>query len=250
MLVADRMTSPPVGVTPDVTVSSIARVLEEHAISAVPVMEADRMVGIVSTSDVLRSFAAARDTPVNARAIMSTRVVVARPTERLDEAARRLVRERIHRLVVVDEGRPIGILAARDILLGLPHRRMTLPLRAVMTTPIQSIAIGDSVATGIAALAATNVHGLVVVEEEWPVGVLTHHEALAARALPPDMQKRAVEEIMSYETICLDVGTPIYRAVAHALAMDVRRFLVVEGRRLVGIVSCHDLVGALVRQAD
>ena len=50
---------------------------------------------------------------------------------------------------------------------------------------------------------------------------------------------------MSQETICLDVETPIYRAAGYGISMNVRRLLVVQGRRLVGIVSALDLVGAL-----
>jgi len=52
---------------------------------------------------------------------------------------------------------------------------------------------------------------------------------------------------MSYETICLDVETPIHRVAKHGVAMNVRRFLAVEHRDLVGIVSSLDLVGVLAR---
>jgi CBS domain-containing protein len=78
-----------------------------------------------------------------------------------------------------------------------------------------------------------------------PVGVFTHAEALLARRLPPEMRTRPVEEVMSYETICLDRSTPLYRAAAYANSMNVRRILVVEHRRLVGVVSCLDLVAIL-----
>jgi hypothetical protein len=60
------------------------------------------------------------------------------------------------------------------------------------------------------------------------------------------MRRRPVEDAMSYETICLDVATPIYRAAASAISTNVRRLLI-EHRRLVGIVSCLDLVDVPAR---
>ena len=99
-------------------------------------------------------------------------------------------------------------------------------------------------------LAQANVHGIVVVDGTSPVGVFTHAEALSARKLPPALRESPVEDVMSYETICLDVATPLHRAAAYMVAMNVRRILVVEHRRLVGIVSCLDLVDVLARAPE
>jgi CBS domain-containing protein len=59
-----------------------------------------------------------------------------------------------------------------------------------------------------------------------------------------------IEDVMSYETICLDVSSPIHRAASYMVSMNVRRILVVEHRRLVGIVSCLDLVDVLARAPE
>ena len=70
-------------------------------------------------------------------------------------------------------------------------------------------------------------------------------EAIAARALPANLREMPVERVMSYETVCLDVATPVHRAASYVVAMNVRRILVVEKRDLVGIMSCLDLVACL-----
>ena len=54
MIAADIMTKNVVTVTPDTTVVEIARILLEKRISAVPVVENGRPVGIVSEGDLLR----------------------------------------------------------------------------------------------------------------------------------------------------------------------------------------------------
>jgi signal-transduction protein with cAMP-binding, CBS, and nucleotidyltransferase domain len=70
-------------------------------------------------------------------------------------------------------------------------------------------------------------------------------EAIHARALPSMFLDSPVERVMSYETICLDVGTPLYRVAGHATQMRVRRILAVHSRQLRGIVSGFDLVRVL-----
>lgn len=244
--VGDRMTTPPIVVEEDAALETIARLLERHSISALPVVASGRLAGIVSTTDVVKTMASTANDATRARSLMSAPVVIARRNEPIEEAATKLVARGVHRLVVVDEDRPVGILGARDILVALRHRRPTVTVGALMSSPVNTIDVGDSIDTAVGALASANVHGLVVVDADWPVGAFTHREALAARALPPELRRRPVEEVMSYETICLDAATPAYRAVAHAIAMDVRRLLVVHERRLVGILSCVDLVRALI----
>jgi CBS domain-containing protein len=246
-LVRDRMTTPAVTVHANTFLPDVVKLFDSKSISALPVVDDDRLVGVVSTTDVVRSLSGAQTRPLTASSLMSSPPLIARADEGLDEAAWRLVAGRVHRLVVTDGDRPIGILAARDCLEELLTRRVKDPVRAIMTTPAHGIDIRDSIDEATSRLASANVHGLVVVDGMEPVGVYTHKEAIAARALPPELRRRPVESVMSYETICLDVATPIHRAAAYAMVMNVRRFLVVEHRRLAGIVSCIDLVAALSR---
>ena len=116
-----------------------------------------------------------------------------------------------------------------------------------MRMPVESVEVGAPISDAVERLASANVHGIVVVDGSAPVGVFTHAEALAAKKLPPALRESPVEDVMSYETICLDVATPIHRAASYMVSMNVRRILVVEHRRLVGIVSCLDLVDILAR---
>jgi predicted transcriptional regulator len=242
MLVRERMTSPAVTQGPDTTVTALIAVLRLRGISAVPIVENGVLLGIVSTTDLLSAPSRAR-----AKDVMSLPVLTALPDDQLDTAARRLAAGRIHRLVVVDDARVAGILSARDILSEVRRRKQTDPVRDIMRAPVESIEVGLPVVDAVERLAHANVHGIVVVDGASPVGVFTHTEALAARKLPPALQGAPVEDVMSYETICLDVATPIHRAASYMVSMNVRRILVVEHRRLVGIVSCLDLVDVLAR---
>lgn len=50
--------------------------------------------------------------------IMSRDVRTARPTDRLDDARRTLESNRVHHLVVMDGGRAVGVISARDLARG------------------------------------------------------------------------------------------------------------------------------------
>jgi CBS domain-containing protein len=177
--------------------------------------------------------------------IMTAPALTAQPDEPLEDAAWRLARARFHRPVVTDGDLPVGVLSACDVLEVVREQRIQACIGTLMTTPVETVDIGDTIDTATRKLATSNVHGIVVVDGESPVGVYTHREAIAARRLPPSLRLRPVEDVMSQETICLDVETPIDRAAGYGTSMDVRRLLVVQGRRLVGIVSALDLIGAL-----
>jgi CBS domain-containing protein len=56
--VEDVMTAEPVTVSPDATVEDVATLLVEREVSRLPVMDGERLVGIISKSDIVRAIAA------------------------------------------------------------------------------------------------------------------------------------------------------------------------------------------------
>jgi CBS domain-containing protein len=174
---------------------------------------------------------------------MRTRVVTVDEDQPLRDAATKMVEHHIHRVIVLREGRPVAVVSTRDAMRAVLFHHIETPLAKAITTPVITIDLGEHLDVAVHRLADANVRGLVVVDGEWPVGVFTHTEAMKARSLPRELlEKTTVEEVMSYETICLDVSTPLYRVAGHAVQMNVRRILAVHDRRLRGILTGFDLV--------
>jgi CBS domain-containing protein len=244
-IVRDRMNAPVVTSSVDATIEEVALTFERSSISAMPVMEGGRLAGIVSTTDVVRFLSREPVAGGVVGSIMTTPALTTGPDEPLDNAAWLLARARVHRFVVTDDNLPVGMLSASDLLEAVRDRRIPTSLGSFMSAPVETIDVGDTIDAAMQKLATTNVHGIVVVDGDSPVGVYTHREAIAAHWLPPALRLRPVEDVMSQETICVDVETPVYRAASYGIGMDVRRLLVVQRKRLVGIVSALDLVGAL-----
>lgn len=231
-----------VSVGPTATVAEITALLEKRDISAVPVVEPNGALrGIVSMADILRASSDAAATPI-AIHVLRTPVITVSADAPLKEAAQKMAEHRIHRLIVCEGERAIGVLSTRDAMKAIVEARVLAPVRDVTTTPVEALDVGETVDAALAKLERANVRGLVVVDEEWPVGVFTQLEALRARALPASLRGGPVENVMSYETICMDAATPLYRVASQARALRVRRILVVDHKRLYGIASGFDLV--------
>ncbi len=250
--VRDYQSGSLVTVRPETPLTEVQRLLERQDITAVPVVEGSVLTGILSTTDLLRvarlelrrpgDVVRITALPHLAREVMRAPVVAIAETDSLRDAASSMVEHRIHGVVVVRGETPVGMLTTRDAMRAVRSYRVEEPLARVLSAPVITVDVGDSIATAVDRLADANVHGLVVVDGDWPVGVFTHTEAIKARALPPDLLETPVEGVMSYETICLNVHTPLYRVAGHAIEMRVRRILATENRKLVGIVTGFDVV--------
>ena len=103
----------PVTVTPDTTLAGCLEVMQRHEVSGLPVVEGQRLVGIVTSRDV--RFESDESKPVHA--LMTRRLVTVRPNVTQDEARKLLHQNRIEKLLVVgDEGELVGLITFKDLM--------------------------------------------------------------------------------------------------------------------------------------
>jgi len=115
--VREAMTASPASVSGAAPVVDAARLLAAQDVGSLPVVEDDRLVGMITDRDlVVRVLAEDRDPrEVHVREVCSGDPVVATPDEALDAALVRMAQEQVRRLPVVDDGRLVGILAQADV---------------------------------------------------------------------------------------------------------------------------------------
>jgi IMP dehydrogenase len=102
----------PVTVRPSQSLREALSVMRQHDISGVPVVEGESPVGILTARDI--RFEKNLDQPVSA--LMTTKLVSVRPGCSTDEAKELLHKHRIEKLLVVENGRLIGLITIKDLL--------------------------------------------------------------------------------------------------------------------------------------
>ncbi|MGK3983884.1 CBS domain-containing protein [Sorangium sp. So ce136] len=240
---------------PDTTpLPEVHRSLGEHAISCVPVVDAaSRAIGVLSRTDLLRL--GRFDTKTNSRGMLLTLpdvpardvlrpgIITVGRTTLVVQAASVLLKHRIHRVFVREGDSLTGVFSTKDLLLALVEARDATPIAELMSAPAYTIPLDAPLALAADRLTTAQVSGLVVVDPDgWPVGMFTQTEALLAHGVLSDSP---VEDVMSPAMVCLDVRTPLHRAAAAAHAAQARRVLVVQGRRLRGVLTGLDFARAV-----
>jgi CBS domain-containing protein len=128
--VGDVMSRELVSIGPRDTVGQAIALMREHGISRLPVVDGGKLVGVVTIHDIIIKVIQPRQRVTRGeyageklrtlshqvKDIMTTDVIVARPDEPLSTAMRRMLEADVSCLIVVHDGRPVGILTRTDIL--------------------------------------------------------------------------------------------------------------------------------------
>jgi CBS domain-containing protein len=105
-------------VKPTDTVLAALGVMAEHDIGAVLVMDADKLVGVLSERDYARKVVLAgrssKDSPV--KDVMTAHVVCVSPERSVDECMALMTNKRLRHLPVVDHKRVVGIVSIGDLV--------------------------------------------------------------------------------------------------------------------------------------
>jgi CBS domain-containing protein len=152
MKIRDVMNKNVISCKPDDSVSTLANLFKENHISGMPVVENEKVAGMVSETDLLKLFKspefsgglwlpsplevielplrnlvrfeemkkALEDVKLeHVRSIMKRTVHSISPDDSLEEASSRMVRHNVNRLPVIENGKLVGIVARSDIIRGL-----------------------------------------------------------------------------------------------------------------------------------
>jgi len=125
--VGDRMTSQPIVVLADASLTEAARLMDRHRVRGLPVVDASgALVGVLSQTDLNRArsteYLWANWPGLAVRHLMTTPAVTVHRSASLTSAARTMEELGIHRLVVVEDGddrSPIGVLSMSDLIHAL-----------------------------------------------------------------------------------------------------------------------------------
>jgi CBS domain-containing protein len=113
--VGDLISFPVITVSSDTSVKDTLSILKEKGFSGVPVVDGEKLVGMISRRDFRRmKKESAFKAPVSA--FMSKEVVSIEPGRSPAQAVRLMIKHDVGRLPVVEKGRLIGIIARSDLM--------------------------------------------------------------------------------------------------------------------------------------
>ncbi len=105
-------------VSPDDTVFDALKLMADHNVGSVLVMDGEKLVGILSERDYARKVIlhgrASRSLPV--REIMTRNVMVVHPDESIDRCMTLMTQKRIRHLPVVEEDKVVGVISIGDVV--------------------------------------------------------------------------------------------------------------------------------------
>jgi CBS domain-containing protein len=117
MKVSECMTSQVETVTAEQTVQEAAKFMLQADAGSIPVVEGDRLIGMITDRDIaVRGIAKGNgpDTPV--RELMTDDLIVARDDDDVEEVARKMSAAQVRRLPVIDkEEKLCGIVSLGDL---------------------------------------------------------------------------------------------------------------------------------------
>jgi CBS domain-containing protein len=229
-------------------------------VHAVFVLDDDgRPGGVVSDTDLIAGEspggadtgpAGMRD--VTARQLMTAPVLTIDAGADVSEAAARLVETHVGRLLVVEDGRPVGVLSVSDVVAFIGDRpRPRETLAQVMSHAIVVSQPDASIAAAARAMTERRSRSIAVVDVVGrPVGVVTGHDLLRVLG---DERASKVADVMSREILSIEPGATLRQAAALMLRHRVHRLVVVDPTPVisapVGVISTADIVAAMASVA-
>lgn len=117
-VILDRKGRDIFSMSPEATLAEVAAELTARRIGAVLIMEADRLVGILSERDVVRAVASrGAEALANAASSVMTQTVQTCTLEDLiEDVMERMTASRFRHLPVIDEGKVIGLVSIGDVV--------------------------------------------------------------------------------------------------------------------------------------
>jgi len=181
-------------------------------------------------------------------AVMSSPVLAVRPTDTVAHAKNLMLRHGVRRLVVLEKGEPVGILAMHDVAerlnRGAPEWRRRpidqIPVARVMHKGVISASVGTDLNKAVKLMLNHDISSLVVVESGSVAGILTKTDI--ARYFSDNLHGQfRVATLMTPDPIVVNRGHSIARVVELMEEYGVARVVVVSGKRPVGIISEGDI---------
>lgn len=178
-------------ISPDTDVKKILKMVGKPGPTMLPVVEKDKLVGVVTKADLL--FLVDSKKPLNT--IMQRDIHTVSPEDRIVHARRVMIDENVARLPVVDQGKLFGIISDIEIAFAFAklkksfslgrqkHRLDELTVKTVMKSPVLWTTRTVSAIEAAKIMMKHHIGSLPVIDDDALVGIVTRTDLLKTVSL-------------------------------------------------------------------
>ncbi len=179
----------PPSIKPHATISDAIRLMTEHRVGGLPVVDnANRVLAIITERDVL-SFFKDRKSELSVADLMTSKVVTMSPATTILEAERAMIDKSFRRLPIISEGMLVGIVTAMDIVRffgsgevfqhlrsGHIHQVLQTPALKIGTQKLVTISSRANLNEATTVMHKKNIGALLVLDQERLAGIITERD--------------------------------------------------------------------------
>ena len=259
MKVSEIMTPEPITIDADTDLEEAMDLMEVQDVRHLPVIRNDWVAGILSDRDLMEATgwptargsgdASGKSTARTVSEVMHQPVSTVSPDDSILTVSSSLILRKIGCLPVVEEGHLVGIVTERDVMkLYGPSWKDSLLSGDVdpfverhMTPNALTVERTTPLAEAVSRCALAGIRHLPVMDGETLVGMVSDRDLKKAKgAGVPD--ETAVEEIMTPFTVRVAPRDGLSKAAKIMLESRISALPVLEGDRLVGILTSTDVL--------
>lgn len=177
--------------------------------------------------------------------LMSTPVHAAKPGDTVSYARNLMLRHKISRIIIADDGRALGIITKKDIGFRLRkndpdwrHRKIDNALLSqVMSTNLMNLSPDSSIRDALLLLVSHNISGAPVIDQGMVLGILTKTDILRSHLV--EKLDIPVQEIMSEPVQITPDHSSVH--VVDLIKKGAEAVIVVDEGGTAGIITESDL---------
>jgi PAS domain S-box-containing protein len=230
------------------TMALAANLMADDCVSSLVVVDNETVVGIITEKDFLERVVAKGKSAVDTRVseVMSCPVISVSPEVSVLEAGRIAEERHVKRLPVIDSGKLVGIVTQTDLIRVLTSYGMWRDVAEIMTRDVVTVQRDATVAEAAAVMSGRGISGIVVMQAEQIVGVLTERDLLKrVIAAGRDPARVKMGEVMSYPAVSIPPHYAVFTASRIMERAHIRRLVVEDGKWLCGVVTQTDIFRAV-----
>ena len=274
MIASDIMSSPVYVVSPQENVAHARRLMLSHRISRLPVLDGDRLAGILTKKDLAyrlrQSDPIWRRRPIDkipVHVLMVPDPVSVTPDARVPDIAALMMARDVSGLPVLEGGKLVGMVTKTDLLASASVHSLTLAVSALMTEAVtvnryhsldhlinlmserrEPLVVMNNDGTLAGIITESNL--AFYTYRDGPTG-LPEKDVKVLRKDDPGGRKRlryirsvsaVAEDIMSRPVITIMKDAPVIEAVGLMREHHVNSVVVLDGTGLAGILKRDDII--------